>query len=115
MEPPSVNTISKEAGGRRSFAPWLLLITVAGAVLRLAGINKGLWWDEIYFLIVSVRQPLAQILTVFPGDNQHPLYSVLARLSVDVFGEHPWSIRLAALVFGVVMIPAVYLLASSVA
>lgn len=93
---------------------WLTAVTIVAAWLRVVGIDKGLWWDEIYFLVVSVRRPLAEIVTVFPGDNQHPLYSILAWLSVHVFGEHAWSLRLPAVVFGVASIPALYLLAASV-
>src|ERR1035438_3365777 len=75
---------------------WLALLTVLAAWLRIAGVNKGLWWDEIYFLTISVRHPLAEILTTFPGDTQHPLYSVLARLSILAFGEHAWTARTEA-------------------
>jgi uncharacterized membrane protein len=78
-------------------------------------LDRGIWLDEIYFLLMTVRHPLAQIVTVFPGDTQHPLYSILARLSVIVFGEHLWSMRLPAVIFGVASVPALYFLAASVA
>jgi hypothetical protein len=93
---------------------WLTAVTIVAAVLRVIGINKGLWWDEIYFLVVTVRHPLAEILARFPGDTQHPLYSVLARLSVLAFGEHAWSLRLPAVVFGVASVPLLYLLGIAV-
>jgi 4-amino-4-deoxy-L-arabinose transferase-like glycosyltransferase len=96
--------------------PWLLLgvITLVALVLRLIGLNKGLWWDEIFFLIGTLRHPLGEILTVFTGDTQHPLYSVLARLCLVLFGEEPWSLRLPAVLFGVASVPALYLLAAKV-
>lgn len=93
----------------------LAVLTILAAWLRLIGLNTGLWWDEIYFLVVSVRRPLAEIVTVFPGDNQHPLYSALAWLSVLIFGEHAWSLRLPAVIFGIASIPMLYLLGASVA
>jgi mannosyltransferase len=105
----------KETGGKPSIALLLAAMTALAACLRIAGINRGLWWDEIYFLVVSVRKPLAEIVTVFPGDNQHPLYSILARLALVTFGEHVWTLRLPALVFGVATVPALYLLATRVA
>jgi uncharacterized membrane protein len=37
------------------------------------------------------------------------LYSALANISITVFGEHPWSIRLPAAIFGIVSIPMLYL------
>jgi mannosyltransferase len=94
---------------------WLGFLTMLAAALRMIGLNKGLWWDEVYFLIISVRHPLAEILTVFPGDTQHPLYSVLAKLSVVTLGESAWTLRLPALLFGVASIPVLYFLVASVA
>jgi mannosyltransferase len=94
--------------------PWVGLVTLLAAWLRIAKLNSGLWWDEIYFLVTTVRRPLPEIMTVFPGDTQHPLYSILAWLSVDLFGESPWSLRLPAIVFGVACIPMLYLLGASV-
>ena len=96
--------------------PWLILgaITLVALVLRLVGLNKCLWFDEIYFLVVTVRHPLGEILTVFTGDTQHPLYSVMARLCLVLFGEEPWSLRLPAVLFGVASVPALYLLAAKV-
>jgi mannosyltransferase len=94
---------------------WLAGLTVLATWLRVIGVNKGLWLDEIYFLVDSVRQPLIKIVTSFPGDNQHPLYTILARLSILAFGEHPWSLRLPAVVFGVAAVPALYFLGTAIA
>jgi mannosyltransferase len=93
--------------------PWILLaaLTVLAALLRAIGLDGGLWWDEIRTLLDSVRPPLGQILSVFPGNNQHTLYSVLAHASIEIFGEAPWSLRLPAFVFGVATIPALYFFA----
>ena len=99
----------------RIFWPWIAALTALAAGLRTIGLNTGLWWDEIFFVVESVRRPFAQVLTVFQGDNQHPLYTVLAWLSVLAFGEHTWSFRLPALIFGVASVPLLYLVGASVA
>lgn len=78
----------------------LAAIVAVAVVLRAIGLDGGLWLDEIHTLVESVRQPLAQIVTVFPGNNQHTLYSVLAHISIQIFGEEAWSLRLPALLFG---------------
>jgi mannosyltransferase len=88
-------------------------LVVLGAALRLYRLNTGLWFDEIVTVIVSVRQPFLEILTQFPGNNDHPLYSLLAHLSVSLFGESPWTVRLPAVLFGVAAIPALYLLGTA--
>jgi 4-amino-4-deoxy-L-arabinose transferase-like glycosyltransferase len=93
--------------------PWVALavLTALAAVLRIIGLNSGLWLDEILTLLQTVRRPLWTILTAFPAETQHPLFSLLARISVVMFGEHPWSLRLAAMLFGVAAVPALYFFA----
>lgn len=74
-----MNTTHSEKGSEssrpmQSPGPWVWLagLSILAMWLRVIGINKGLWWDEIYFLVVSVRHPLAEIIRLFPGDTQHP-------------------------------------------
>lgn len=90
---------------------WLALLTALAVILRAIGLDSGLWYDEILTMVEGVRDPLFKIVTVFPGNNQHTLFSVLAHLSISAFGEHPWSLRLPALVFGAATVPVLYLFA----
>jgi 4-amino-4-deoxy-L-arabinose transferase-like glycosyltransferase len=84
---------------------------VVAGVLRLAGLQSGMWYDEIVTLVLSARHPIAQIMTEFPGVNAHPLYSVLAHVSMAVFGESAWALRLPAALFGIASVVMVYVLA----
>jgi len=86
-------------------------LTALALVVRLIGLDGGLWYDEIRTLVDSVRSPLSRIVTVFAGDNQHTLYSVLANISVQVFGDHPWSLRLPSALAGAATVPVLYLFA----
>jgi mannosyltransferase len=90
---------------------WLALLTALAVILRAIGLNSGLWYDEILTMVEGVRDPLFRIVTVFPGNNQHTLFSVLAHVSISAFGEHPWSLRLPALMFGAATVPVLYLFA----
>ena len=83
----------------------LTALTVLGAALRIHNLAGGLWYDEIATLLDSVRPELRHIVTHYPGNNDHTLYSILAHLSITLFGEHAWSIRLPALIFGTASIP----------
>jgi 4-amino-4-deoxy-L-arabinose transferase-like glycosyltransferase len=83
-------------------------ILVLAAALRLRALGAGLWFDEIETLVRYVRQPLARIVTSYDSQNQHLLYSVLARLSVTAFGDGAWALRLPAAVFGVAGVWAVW-------
>lgn len=79
----------------------LILTSVA---LRLVGLNTDLWIDEVRTLVNAVRPEFGEILSIYGSDNQHTLYSLLAKVSVQLFGEHAWSLRLPALLFGIASI-----------
>ena len=87
-------------------------LLIVGLALRLHDLGIGLWFDEIQTLVDYVRLPLGQILTTYDSQNQHLLYSVLARLSVDLFGDSGWSLRLPAALMGTASLWATYRLAS---
>jgi 4-amino-4-deoxy-L-arabinose transferase-like glycosyltransferase len=91
---------------------WLALggMTVAALALRLYRLGEGLWLDEILTLTDFVRLPLGGIFTSFPNQNQHMLYSLLARVSVELFGESAAALRLPSVLFGAGSVWALYLL-----
>ncbi|MEP6572341.1 MAG: glycosyltransferase family 39 protein [Gemmatimonadota bacterium] len=88
-------------------------LTIALA-LRLHALGNGLWYDEIQTLVSYIRLPLSRIITTFDSQNQHPVYSISARLAVSLFGESPWALRLPAALFGVASIGALYWFARQV-
>ena len=98
-------------------APWAALaaLTLLAAVCRAVGLNSQLWYDEILTLLGYVRMPLGEILTTYNSQNQHMLYSVLARISIVAFGDTAWALRLPAAVMGVACIPALYAFARQAA
>ena len=88
---------------------WIMLgLAVLALAVRLPGLNSGLWNDEISSVMYSYRTPFPAMFTEYPGDNKHPLYSHLAHLSISIFGESNWAIRLPALLFGVATVPLLY-------
>ena len=82
----------------------LAVIVAVGLVARIIQLNSSYWTDEILALQRSFRLPVSEIVTTFFGDTHHPLYSVMARISLVVFGESPWAVRLPAALFGVAAI-----------
>lgn len=88
----------------------LLALSAVALVLRLWNLNSDLWVDEVFTLLDFVRQPMGQILTSFPNQNQHMLFSILARTSVEIFGESAWAIRLPSVLFGIGSIWALFFL-----
>ena len=59
------------------------------------------------FLNYGTRSPLVA-LGFYGSTNNHILHSVLMRLSVIIFGDEEWSIRLPAMVFGILCVPLGY-------
>lgn len=91
---------------------WPLVGLVAiGAGLRLFRIDDQLWIDEFSALESISRSPLA-ILTEWPGYSSHILFELFASISLSIFGESPFSIRLPAAILGVAAIWLIHRLAS---
>ena len=82
---------------------WATLAAISGVavLLRLWKLDGCLWFDEIVTLVQIVREPLARIVSMFPSQNQHMFYSVLAHASVSALGETAAALRLPSVVFGV--------------
>jgi len=117
MSQPST-TIVRSCGRFWAVDPFvgvLAVLTVGGLALRAIGLNSQLWYDEIVTLVQSVRLPFAKLISTYPWDNQHTLYSLLAKLCVSVFGESPWALRLMAMLMGTATIPVLYLFGRQVA
>lgn len=91
-------------------AKWLWGLTAVALLLRLIGMNGQLWADEVLSLVRYVRKDLWDLFVHFYSNNQHPLYSLMARVTMNVFGEAPWTLRLPAILMGTACIPAVYML-----
>ena len=95
--------------GKRYWAA-LAALTLVASALRLWRLDSGLWLDEVFTLLDFGRVPLAEVVTMFPSQNQHMLYSVLMHLPLALWGESAWTLRLPAVLFGVGGVWAVFLL-----
>jgi 4-amino-4-deoxy-L-arabinose transferase-like glycosyltransferase len=112
VEAPGVAQAGIGAGPAAPVLRWeaaaLAAILVLAAAFRLRALGAGLWYDEIETLVRYARQPLAHIVTTYDSQNQHLLYSVMARLSLSAFGDGASALRLPAAVFGVVSVWAAW-------
>lgn len=93
---------------RSSAHRWLLLITLVALALRVFGIGADLWTDELMTVDQSVPMSFAEIIGSYQSSNNHLLMSLIIKASVMAFGVHEWTVRLGAVAFGVVSIPALY-------
>lgn len=87
----------------------MILLLAAG--LRIAGLNSGLWYDEIDTLVRYVRLPTWELMSSYDSLNNHMFFSLQAQLSIMLFGESPWALRLPAMLMGLMSIWALWRLA----
>ncbi len=84
--------------------------TIAGLALRVYRLDQDLWLDEIGPVVDYMKLGTLQILGSYLRPNNHFLNTILMKVSVQTFGEHEWSVRVPAMIAGVLCIPAMYLL-----
>src|SRR6266699_1927884 len=71
----------------------VLAIVVLAAVVRLGPLQRGLGFDELFTAIHFVQtDTIWQPATTWLTFNNHIAYSLLARLSVGVFGMREWAL-----------------------
>lgn len=96
-------------GPSRKTALWLLFgITGLALLLRFYHIGSDLWLDEITPIQdYGHLSPLA-VIGSYMSTNNHLLNTLLVQLSMTIFGESEWSVRLPAVLFGVASVPVMY-------
>jgi hypothetical protein len=106
-------TTQNHSAGKSISRPTMLLLiglTLVAFALRIPNLDSSLWLDEVLTMARYAKPPAAQILTSFPDQNQHMLYSLLAHGALGLFGEHAWSLRLPSVLFGVASVWALFFL-----
>lgn len=70
-----------------------LIIMAAGIILMFTGIaNESLWYDESYSGAI-VNHSFSDIITITGGDNHPPLYYLMLRVFVFIFGNTVFTLR----------------------
>lgn len=88
----------------------IVAILLIATVLRLHRLGDELWFDEIVTHVRVARLDLWSIATTYESQNQHLLYSLLARVALVVLGDGPAALRAPAAAFGVLGVAATWLL-----
>ena len=76
--------------------------------LRFYNLDVGIWYDEMLTHVRYMQLTVGQIVSTYDDANNHVLFTVLARLSLSLFGDNVWALRLPAVGFGVASILALY-------
>jgi uncharacterized membrane protein len=86
----------------------IILIVLTAFSFRFYGLNAGPWFDEIMTYAQYAKQPFGHIVTTYDTQNNHILYSLISHVSLMIFGDSIWSLRLPAALFGVGSILLLY-------
>jgi mannosyltransferase len=97
--------------GKRVF--WLLAGLIAvGALLRFLGLQvQSLWWDELFSWWLSDKDSLGEVLAQAARDVHPPAHPVIIYFVERYLGDCEFWLRFPSALFGVLCIPAMYLLA----
>jgi hypothetical protein len=98
----------------------VLLLAVLALAVRLNGLDPrdGFLSTDEARLVLAAKGVLATGLPILPSDRLYTrgLVTIYATApSIAAFGVHDWSARLPGIVLGVLLVPAVFLLAQAVA
>jgi hypothetical protein len=95
--------------GAPNMAALLVIIAIAVAV-RAYNLSLPLKYDEAFTFLEYARYPFLSGVSNYSVPNNHLLHTSLVHLSVILFGNHDWALRLPAFVFGTLVVPAIYAL-----
>lgn len=95
---------------------WALGALIAiGVASRLAHLRQPMRHDEAYTFLQYASAPLSSALSDYTYPNNHLFHTLLVWLTTRLLGGSPGAIRLPAFVAGILILPAVYLLARRLA
>jgi 4-amino-4-deoxy-L-arabinose transferase-like glycosyltransferase len=90
----------------------MLALTLAAAWLRLYAINQTMRYDESYTYASFASKSVWKLLSDYHLPNNHVLHTLLVHYATLLVGSNqPWAVRIPAFAAGVLMVPALYVLA----
>ena len=96
-----------DVSARTAFAA-LFAITILAIIARSISLGADLWIDEITPIVDYGPMSVAQVIGSYLRSNNHLLNTLLMKAAIGVFGEHEWSVRIPAMMFGVAAVPTLY-------
>ncbi len=88
----------------------LAAMSAVAIIVRLAFLFEPIRHDEANAFTNFASKSFWVLSTNYSVPNNHVLHTALVRISFLLFGNTPWALRLPALVSGLLLIPASYLM-----
>ena len=86
----------------------LAILLSIGVALRALYLTQPMRYDEAVTYMYFVRLPWLEALSTYTYPNNHLFHTLLAKMSVAAFGNYPWALRIPALLAGILVVPATY-------
>lgn len=86
----------------------LLLMLVAGTVLRVLHIDERIRYDEAFTYVNYARFSFSEVIQRYNEPNNHLFYTLQVHLVTQHIGLEPWLMRIPALLHGLLIIPTTY-------
>ena len=86
----------------------LVAIVAIAAYTRFHGLGDASIWRDEASTWAQAQGSLWHVIAVTAGDNYPPLHNLLVALSMRLFGDGEWALRLPSAVCGVLAVPALY-------
>ncbi len=87
----------------------MLATTAIAVALPLPYMDEPIRYDEAHTYVNYAKPPLFMTITRYDAPNNHVLHSLLCNISLRVFGDHLWSLRIPTFVAGVLCVSLVTL------
>ena len=87
----------------------IAILTAVGLADRAFFLLQPIRFDEAVGYLDYASKPLYLLLSVYTEPENHVFETVLVHFSTGIFGNHLWSLRLPALIAGILMVPLTYL------
>lgn len=91
----------------------LIILTFVGLVVKLYPLNQSLWLDEATSIVKVTTLSVKELLFTFaPGDFHPPLYYLILKVWISVFGSSEIAARSLSLLCGLLSAILLYLIAN---
>jgi hypothetical protein len=95
--------------------PWIVAITAIAAIFRLAHIETAISWDEAVIYFWVSREKFTWLLSYYANVGNHVFLTILTAWSYYLFGNSLLALRIPAILAGIALVPATFLLAEVLA
>jgi len=88
----------------------IFIIIIIAIVVRICFLFQPMRYDEAFTFTYFASKPLYIGLSSYIEPNNHLFHTLLVHIAYLFLGNKPWVIRLPALISGILLVPASYLL-----